>query len=121
MNTIEAAKLTGIGPDLLVRMRARETRTLKGGPPHCKIQGKDGEPLYVYDKKQVMAWMKTRRCQVTAADAALILEMNREELLKVYGLTSFEVKRKGFRGRLIVNNSANIYIWLPLKQRLFRK
>lgn len=113
MNTIETAKYTGIPAEVLIRMRARETRTLKNGPPFCKTIGKNGETVYVYWKKDVKQWMKMRRCLITAGDAALIMDIHREELLDIHGVTGIDIRRKKFKGKLIIDNPRNVYIWLP--------
>lgn len=117
MNTIETAKLTGIPEALLIRMRARETRTLKGGPPYCRKIRKNGTVVYTYNKRDVQAWMRLRSCLITAADAASILETSREEILKLYGIRGIEVTGKGKKGKLVIDNGKNVYIWVPKRKR----
>ncbi len=121
MNLAETAKKTGIAADVLVRMRARDTRTLKSGPPFHKQMGPNGEPVYVYNQLEVKRWMKFRRCHCTAGDAAIILGVHREDILDIHGVTGFDIRRKGFKGRLIVDNSRNIYMWLPQTARRGKK
>lgn len=113
MNTTQTAKLTGIPEDLLVRMRARETRTLKGGPPYCRKVNKDGTVVYTYDRREVQSWMRLKRCLITAGDAAALLETSRDEILKIFGLRSIPLRAKGKKGTLIVDNGRNVYIWVP--------
>lgn len=115
MNLQETSKLTKIPEDVLVRMRSRESRSLRSGPPYHKVISSHGEAVYVYLKKEVLEWLKIRRCLVTAGDAALIMGVSRDELLNIWGLRGFNIKYETFRGRLIVNNSKNQYIWLPVK------
>src|SRR6476661_1370263 len=104
MNTKETAKLTGIPEDILIRMRARETRSLKSGPPYSKKMDKSGAVTYVYNKAEVQKWLKFRRCLITAADAAVILNCAREDILAIYGLQSIPVRTKRYKGRLVVDN-----------------
>ena len=94
-------------------MRSREGRSLKSGPPYHKVISPKGEAIYVYLKREVLGWMKLRRCLITAGDAAQIMGISREEILDLYGLKGFNVECEDYRGRLIVNNSTNFYVWLP--------
>src|SRR6266436_1554899 len=115
MNTKQTAKMTGIPEQILIRMRARETTSLKSGPPFCKKMGKEGEIEYSYHKADVQRWMKARNCLITAADAARILGCSREDILSIYGLQSLPIRARGFNGRLLINNGKNIYVWIPDK------
>lgn len=116
MNLAQTSKMTGIPEFLLIRLRARETTSLRSGPPYCKVLTKNGDMDYVYDRKAVREWMKMRRCLITAGDAAKMLGMSREDLLKIFGQTRFYLRTKEYYGKLIINNSKNIYIWLPREE-----
>lgn len=117
MNTTEAAELTGIPEIILIRMRNRENRSLKSGPPFSKKMDKYGNPFYSYSRRDLNQWMKiTASAQLTAGDASAILKMTREELLTIDGLKGFDIRTKAYRGRLIVDNSRNVYIWVSLKK-----
>lgn len=115
MNTAEVAKLTGIPQELLTRLRARESRSLKCGPPFCKTLDRTG-PKYVYDRKEVLKWMKLRNCLITAGDAALIKNVMREVILNISGLKSFDIRRKDYKGKLIIDNAKSVYIWVPKRR-----
>ncbi len=116
MNTAQAAKLTGIPSELLIRMRARETKSLKSGPPYAKTLNPEGAVAYTYSKADVERWMKMRRCAITAADAAVVLGCSRDEILAIYGLQSIPIKNKGYEGKLLIDNGKSIYIWLPTRE-----
>lgn len=113
MNIHQTSKLTGIPESTLLRMRARETRSLKGGPPYSRKMGKDGKMTYIYNKAEVLRWMKYRRCLITAADAADILQCSRDMILSLFGIQTLEIKTKGCRGKLLIDNGHNIYVWIP--------
>lgn len=115
MNTSETAKYTGIPAEVLVRMRARETRSRKSGPPFCKVLSAVGDAEYVYSKREIKQWLRLRNCLITAGDAAVILGLHREDILSIHGVQSFTVKKRGYRGRLVVDNTRKIYIWLGKK------
>ncbi len=113
MNTKQTSELTGIPPTLLRRMRSRESRTLRGGPPYRRSISKSGRMSYVYDKPDVEQWMKMRKCIITQGDAAMLLDCSRDEISGYYGLRSFEIRGKA-KGKLIVDNGKNMFIWIPL-------
>ena len=113
MNVQQTSEMTKIPVEILLKMRSRENRSFKSGPPFHKKISSHGEPIYIYHKKEVQKWMKTRRCLVTAGDAAEIMGISRDELLNIWGLHGFNVKFGTYRGRLIVHNSKNFYVWLP--------
>lgn len=115
MNLQETSKLTKIPEDVLVRMRSRESRSLRSGPPYHKVISSNGEAVYIYLKKEVLGWLKMRRCMVTAGDAAIIMGVSRNEVLDIWGLRGFNVCAGNYKGRLIVNNGKNQYIWLPMR------
>lgn len=117
MNTKETAEITGIPAELLIRMRTRETRTRKSGPPYCKKVGKDGMPRYVYSKPEVRTWLKSRNCLITPADAALILGLHRDDILAIHGIRSFTVRKKTHSGTVVVDNSTRVYVWIPCQSR----
>ncbi len=120
MNTQQASEYTGIPFGVLVRMRARETTTRKSGPPYCKTFTKTGETHFVYSKMEIKKWFKVRRslnCLITAGDAALILDVHREDIMAISGVRSFTLKRKGRRGLLVIDNSRGIYVWKPKLKR----
>ncbi len=73
---------------------------------------KNGAMVYSYDAREVRAWMKLRNCRITAADAAEILSTSRDEIRKYSGVISKEVRTKGYKGRLIIDNAHNIYMWV---------
>jgi hypothetical protein len=113
MTLEETSKLTKIPEKILLRMRSRESRSLKSGPPYHKTISPEGAAIYVYVKTEVLKWLKLRRCLLTALDAALLMGISREEILDIYGLRGFNIKHKHCKGRLIVSNGTNQYIWLP--------
>jgi len=113
MNTIQAAEFTGIPEFLLVRMRARETTSIKSGPPFCKKMGRNGEPLYTYSIRDLRRWMKIRKCLITAGDAAEILGISREDLINMHGLQGVDINKKTHKGRLVIDNGHAIYVWVP--------
>ena len=113
MNVQQTSKMTKIPEKVLIRMRSRESQSLRSGPPYHKIMSSTGDAIYVYLKKEVQEWMRIRRCLITAGDAAAILGISREEVLEFYGLKGFNVQCEDYRGRLIINNGKNFYIWLP--------
>lgn len=113
MNTTEAAALTGIPAMLLRRMRSRESRTLRGGPPYEYRLSSKGTMKYSYAREAVEQWMKTRNCIITQGDAAMLLECSRDEIGDYYGLRSFEIRGKS-KGKLIIDNGKNLFIWIPL-------
>lgn len=113
MNTKQTAALTGIPEPLLQRLRARETRTLKGGPPYRKALSRSGKVSYVYDRPEVERWLKIKRCIITQGDAAMLLDCSRDELGTYSGLRSFELRGEN-NGKLIINNGKNFYLWIPL-------
>lgn len=113
MNLQQTAKMTGIPEGTLLRMRSRESRSLKSGPPYHKTISKDGEAIYLYKKEEIRKWLKIRLCLITAGDAADIMGISRDEVLKIFGLKGFNVKNGKIKGRLIVDNGKNQYIWLP--------
>lgn len=114
MNIQQVSKMTKIPVELLLRMRSRESRSLRSGPPVHKVLTNTGELVYVYLKTEIAKWMKMRNCLITAGDAAELMGISRDEILEIYGLRGFNIKYKGgFVGRLIINNSKNQYIWLP--------
>lgn len=117
MNLRETAKLTGIPEQLLVRMRCRENRTLRGGPPYCRKIAKNGSVDYVYNRREVERWMRVRNCSITAADAASFLDISRFDLLKNYKSGSIEIRTKDYKGTLFIDNGKNIYIWIPLRRK----
>lgn len=116
MNIQQTSKMTGIPQHILVRMRARDTRTLISGPPFCKVIGKNGETRYVYHLSNVREWMRLRKSRITAGDAALILGVHREEILEYSGLRGFDVATREYKGRLIIDNARNVYLWIPKKR-----
>lgn len=113
MNTIEAAAFTKIPIDILVRMRARETTSILGGPPVNKRMLNNGEVRYIYSKADLKRWKKMRNCRITAKDAAIILGTSRDELVTRYGIQSYLVKTKEYSGKLVIDNGKSIYIWIP--------
>ncbi len=113
MNTQQASKLTNIPVSVLVRMRARQTMSIKSGPPFRKKMNKNGELIYEYNRVEVLDWLRHRVCLITAGDAAEILSVPREEILKYSGVQSKEIKTKEYRGKLVIDNGKNIYIWVP--------
>jgi hypothetical protein len=115
MTLEQTSRLTKIPEKVLLRMRSRESRSLKSGPPYRKTISAVGETIYIYLKKEVLGWMKLRRCLVTAGDAAIFLGISREEILDIYGLKGFNINSRNSKGRLIVDNAKNQYIWLPRK------
>lgn len=120
MNTAQVAKMTGIPEFILIRMRTRDTRTLKNGPPFHKKLGKKGETIYYYTQSEVKRWMKMRNCLITAMDAALILDSCRLDILDIYGLKSIPVCNEQYSGKLVIDNSKNFYLWIPKKQKILR-
>ncbi len=117
MNTIEAAAFTNIPEELLQRMRSRETTTTLGGPPVKRTVSKMGEIRYIYEKRALKAWLKYRSCRITAKDAAIILGTSRDELLTRYGIHSYDIRTKDYKGRLVVDNGHSIYMWVPSKKK----
>jgi hypothetical protein len=114
VNVQEVSKLTKIPVKVLIRMRLRDSGSLKAGPPFHKILNSHGELNYVYLKTEVKKWLKIRNCLITALDAAIILGISRDEVLNFYGLRGFTVQYdKNCKGRLIINNAKNLYIWMP--------
>lgn len=114
MNTKQTAQLTGIPALLLRRMRCRESVSLRNGPPHHRsINYKTGGLKFTYDRDEVVAWMKMRRCIITQGDAAALMGCSRDEISNYYGQRSFELRGKK-NGKLIVNNGKNFFMWLPL-------
>jgi hypothetical protein len=111
MNISEVANLIGLDIYLLRHMRARESITLKSGPPFCKTIDAVGNTKYVYKKTEVMKWLKRKHFRITAGDAAKILGISRDELMGDYrqGLHSWENPK----GKLIVEVRKNIFIWMP--------
>ena len=114
MNTLQASNMTGIPVSTLIRMRARDTRSNLSGPPFHKTMGKGGEPIYEYKAAELRAWMRIKLCQITAGDAANIMGISRDEIVAMSGIKAFKIDNE-YKGRLIVNNSKNMYIWLPTK------
>lgn len=115
MNTLQASKMTGIPVDTLIRMRARDTRSLLSGPPFHKVMSKAGVPVYEYKAKELRDWMRIKLCQITAGDAANIMGVSRDEIMVITGVKAFRVKGE-YDGRLVINNARNLYIWLPTKK-----
>lgn len=108
--------MTGIPLSVLIRMRDRNNRSLKSGPPFHKVISKGGTPTYEYKAAEVRDWMRIKLCQITAGDAANIMGITREEILDLTGVQAFQIKNE-YQGKLVVNNTANIYIWLPAKNK----
>ena len=95
-------------------MRTRESNSLKSGPPFHKVLTVSGDLIYVYIKSEIVKWMKIRNCLITAADAAELMGISRDEVLAIYGLKGFNISYDGkLKGRLIINNGKNQYIWVP--------
>jgi hypothetical protein len=111
LNITEVAKLTGLDAAILRGMRARETRTLKSGPPFCKTVDKLGNTRYVYKKHEVLKWLKRSHFAITGADAAAILGISRPELFAKYGHNTHSWK--GPTGELIITIGKNLFIWRP--------
>ncbi len=120
MNIAQTSKMTNIPMDILLRMRARDTRSILSGPPFHKVMGKKGEPIYEYKVKEIREWMRIKLCQVTAGDAANIMGVSRDEILAINGVQGFRIKND-YDGRLVVNNARNMYIWLPTKRKARKK
>lgn len=116
MNIQQTSKLTGIPTDVLLRMRDRKNLSLLSGPPFHKLMSKSGVPVYEYNLKEVREWMRLKRGRITAGDAATIMGVSREEILGIHGVESFRIQNE-YDGRLVVNNTRNLYIWLPTKKR----
>jgi len=114
MSLKEVAKMTGLSEHILMRMRTRNSHSLKSGPPFCK-KLINGELVYIYDRIEVKKWLEQRHCLITALDAAQLLGISREELLNFYGLKSFDIRQGRRKSKLIIQNSKNIYIWIRKK------
>lgn len=114
MNIQQTANMTGIPADTLIRMRARDTRSNLSGPPFHKTMGKSGMPVYTYKAAEVREWMRIKLCQVTAGDAANIMGISRDEIMVYSGIKAFKIDNE-YKGRLVINNARNQYIWLPEK------
>lgn len=114
MNTLQASNMTGIPTDTLIRMRSRNTTSNLSGPPFHKKMGKGGEPIYEYKAAELRAWLRIKLCQITAGDAANIMGISRDEIMTFSGIKAFKIDNE-YKGRLIVNNAKNMYIWLPTK------
>lgn len=114
MNTQECAEFTGIPAEFLHRVRTRNcTTTLFGGPPFSKRIDRNGQPKIVYNKAQVSAWMRKRNLLVTAAEAASILNIEREEILNIQGPKRFDLKH----GFLVVNPGKNQFVLVLRRKR----
>jgi hypothetical protein len=111
LNITQVSKLTGLNVSLLRDMRARETRTLKSGPPFCKTLDRWGHTRYVYKKHEVLRWLKRRHFAITGADAAAILGVTRRELLGKYG--NGVHSWRGPPGELVICAGKNMFIWRP--------
>ncbi len=114
MNIQQTAKMTGVPVEILIKMRSRDTTSMLSGPPYTKTLGKGGETLYVYNAAEVRKWLKIKLCQVTAGDAANIMGVSRDDIVAIHGIKAFKISGE-YDGRLIVNNTNRIYIWLPAK------
>jgi hypothetical protein len=113
VNIEQTAKLTKIPIKVLMRCRSREGRSLKNGPPYRKTLTPSGELIFSYDRAEVKQWMKVRRCLITAGDVGQILAIDRDDVLAIYGLTTRVAVCDGFKGRVLIDNAKNQYIWLP--------
>lgn len=109
----EAAKLLGLPLEVLLRMRGRNTISQKSGPPYRKTLDEDGNTIYLYDKDEIIEWLKAKnlKIQITAKDAADTLGVEREDLLKTTGMYRHEL----LDGDLLVYPSRNIFIWVGKK------
>lgn len=114
MNVQQTSKMTGLPVETLIKMRSRDTTSLISGPPYTKTMGKGGQTVYVYKAAEVRNWLRIKLCQVTAGDAANIMGISRDEIMAIHGIKAFKVTGE-YQGRLIVNNTNRIYIWLPAK------
>lgn len=113
MNVQEVSKFTKIPVKVLLRMQVRGSGSLNSGPPFRKSISNGGELVYVYLKSEVKKWLEMRNCLITAADAGIILGISRDEVLAICGLKGFMARNGKYRGRLLVNNAKNLYIWMP--------
>lgn len=118
MNLQQTSKFTKIPEKILLRMRTQVTRNpIKSGPPYHKKLGKNGQIEYHYDVNEVRHWQSIRLCQITAADAADLMGTTREEVLDLYGVRRFPVECDGYEGMLTIDNTNNLYIWIPKNKK----
>jgi hypothetical protein len=62
----------------------------------------------VYNKKNVMAWMKKRNLLITAAEAAKQIGITRNQLLAISGTKRFDFRK----GSIVVQPSKNLFVWV---------
>ncbi len=117
MNIAQVARMTNIPVFVLARMRDRKGASLLCGPPFHKMMDAEGNLIYVYKIKEIREWMRWRNCQITAGDAAEILGCTRDDILKYSGIHSFDIRKKEYRGRLVMDRSKNLYIWMPVRKK----
>lgn len=108
MTPSECSKLTGIPLDLLISIRNRPTSTLQSGPPYCQVVGANGIPKIVYNKTNVLKWMKQRNLLITAAEAAKQIGITRNQLLAISGIKRFDFKK----GSIVVQPAKNLFVWV---------
>jgi hypothetical protein len=118
-NTAEAAKFTGIPAEILHRMRTDSTRGYdKRGPPYCRIMNKDekydclDEMNYVYREKDLIEWMKSKNCNITANDAAFILGISRTQVLNFFGIKTYKTPI----GEVLICRAKNFFMFTSKKQ-----
>jgi hypothetical protein len=108
MTTEETSKLTGIPLDLLISMRTRRTSTLQSGPPFSRVVDKDGTPIFKYNKAHVKSWMKNRNALITAAEAAKMIGITREEILNITGIKRFDFPH----GSIVIKPTDNLFVFV---------
>jgi hypothetical protein len=112
-NTAQAARFTGIPAEILVRMRTDSTRgNDTRGPPFCRIIKDDKRMTYQYKERELIKWLKTKLCKITANDAAYILQISRTQVLALFGLQRMKVGN----GEIVINSAKNFFLYLPKKK-----
>lgn len=111
-NTTEAAKFTGVPADILIKMRTDSTRGMDTrGPPFCRVL-KGKQMTYEYKERELIKWLKTKNCRITANDAAYILQISRTQVLALFGLQRHRVGN----GDLVIDSAKNFFMYLPKKK-----
>lgn len=99
---------------LLKAMRSRNnTVTNQSGPPYERLIGRSGIPTFNYKKTHIDAWMKKRNLLLTAKEAADVLGIGRDDILKIHGSKRFDFKQFS----LVCNPDKNMFIMILAKKR----
>jgi len=114
--TSQASKFTGLPVDVLHNMRTCSSRRLdKRGPPFCRFMN-DNRMDYKYHEEDLIEWMRTRRCRITANDAAFILNTSRSEVMKIFSLQRLEAET----GDVIIDTAKNFFLFISKRQEFIR-